>query len=68
MCNYWTNFAKNGDPNGLDADGTPMPTWTRFTADSKQNMNFFDEIAMSSGPYSERRRFLVEINKKALGI
>ena len=25
MCNYWTNFAKNGDPNGNDKDGTPMP-------------------------------------------
>ena len=31
MCNYWTNFAKSGDPNGLDADGTPMPKWTPYT-------------------------------------
>ncbi|MBR5108689.1 MAG: carboxylesterase family protein [Clostridia bacterium] len=27
MCNYWTNFAKNGDPNGPDSDGRPMPDW-----------------------------------------
>ena len=27
MCNYWTNFARSGDPNGPDADGTPMPDW-----------------------------------------
>ena len=27
MCNYWTNFAKTGDPNGPDQDGTPMPDW-----------------------------------------
>lgn len=27
MCNYWTNFAKYGDPNGLDNDGKPMPAW-----------------------------------------
>ena len=27
MCNYWTNFAKTGDPNGLDDDGRPMPYW-----------------------------------------
>lgn len=25
MCNYWTNFAKTGNPNGKDADGVPMP-------------------------------------------
>ena len=27
MCNYWTNFAKTGDPNGPDGDGRPMPQW-----------------------------------------
>ena len=27
MCNYWTNFAKTGDPNGPDDDGKPMPQW-----------------------------------------
>lgn len=27
MCNYWTNFARTGNPNGLDCDGTPLPEW-----------------------------------------
>lgn len=27
MCNYWANFIKTGNPNGDDADGTPMPEW-----------------------------------------
>ena len=27
MCNYWTNFAKTGNPNGMDQDGTPLPEW-----------------------------------------
>ncbi len=27
MCNYWTNFAKSGNPNGPDNDGAPMPQW-----------------------------------------
>ena len=31
MCNYWTNFAKTGDPNGKDADGTPMPQRRAYT-------------------------------------
>ena len=33
MCNCWANFAKTGDPNGLDADGTPMPEWRPLTAE-----------------------------------
>ena len=31
MCNYWTNSAKNGNPNGLDQDGTIMPEWKSST-------------------------------------
>jgi para-nitrobenzyl esterase len=31
MCNYWANFIKTGDPNGEDADGTPMPQWKPYT-------------------------------------
>ena len=27
MCNYWTNFARTGNPNGNDNDGRPMPYW-----------------------------------------
>jgi len=35
MCNYWTNFARTGDPNGPDADGTPMPEWKSATPEDK---------------------------------
>jgi para-nitrobenzyl esterase len=31
MCNYWANFVKCGNPNGLDADGSPMPEWRPYT-------------------------------------
>jgi para-nitrobenzyl esterase len=27
MMSYWTNFAKNGDPNGVDGEGRPLPVW-----------------------------------------
>jgi para-nitrobenzyl esterase len=30
MMDYWTNFAKNGDPNGVDAKGVPLPTWPKY--------------------------------------
>jgi para-nitrobenzyl esterase len=35
MSSYWTNFAKNGDPNGPG-----LPAWPPFTASSQQVMYF----------------------------
>ncbi|MCD8010180.1 MAG: carboxylesterase family protein [Lachnospiraceae bacterium] len=32
-CDYWTNFIKNGDPNGED-----LPTWTPYTKENPQVM------------------------------
>ena len=44
MCNYWTNFAKTGNPNGLDQDGTPMPEWKTYSREEPNQMLFFDEV------------------------
>lgn len=40
MCNYWANFIKNGNPNGDDADGSPMPQWTPYTTKTPCSMIF----------------------------
>ena len=37
---YLTNFAKTGNPNGLDFDGEPLPTWLPFTEESPREMRF----------------------------
>ena len=29
MCDYWTNFIKNGDPNGKGYDGNELPEWKK---------------------------------------
>jgi para-nitrobenzyl esterase len=51
MCNYWTNFAKSGNPNGLDADGTPMPQWQPYNNQDKTGLILGNEIKMqTSGP------------------
>ena len=42
MCNYWANFIRCGDPNGMDADGTPMPVWKPCTAKEPACMVFGD--------------------------
>lgn len=40
MCNYWSNFIKNGNPNGKDADGTEMPDWKPYEVNQKCDMVF----------------------------
>lgn len=40
MCNYWSNFVKTGDPNGNDADGTPMPLWLPYKEKQRCDMVF----------------------------
>ncbi len=48
VCNYWTNFAKTGDPNGADDDGALMPVWEPYTAASPRAMEFRQTPAMGS--------------------
>ena len=30
MMSYWTNFAKTGDPNGVDGEGHRLPEWPKY--------------------------------------
>ena len=43
MCNYWTNFARTGDPNGSDANGAQMPEWLPYQKDQRKVMFFGDK-------------------------
>ena len=61
MCNYWTNFAKTGDPNGKDADGTDMPEWKPVSADYREAMFFGDEtIGMTEDMRTELEEVLIK--------
>ncbi len=46
MCNYWVNFIKTGNPNGQDADGSPMPEWIPYTDKQPSEMLFETEGAV----------------------
>lgn len=59
MCNYWTNFAKNDNPNGPDADGTPMPEWNAYTLETPDSMFFGDVPQMEHGGQSAIMQFLI---------
>ncbi|MBQ3412296.1 MAG: carboxylesterase family protein [Oscillospiraceae bacterium] len=63
MCNYWTNFAKTGDPNGNDADGTPMPVWEKFTNENPRSIMFEDTVFMQKEP--ERPAIQLLLSKAA---
>ncbi len=67
MCNYWTNFAKTGDPNGNDSDGTPMPKWEKYTLESPKGINFFDDIAMEETGRDPIEQYVLELNLDKLG-
>jgi len=60
MCNYWTNFAKTGDPNGPDNDGAPMPVWEKFTNEDPRSMMFEDTSFMQTEPERPAVKLLLE--------
>jgi len=47
MQQYWTNFARNGDPNGPG-----LPVWSKYNATTKQSMEFANDGPV---PRTERR-------------
>ena len=67
ICNYLTNFIKTGDPNGNDADGTPMPEWIPYTKENKAGMEFTPNGPVPTVRDSEFGEFIKEwINEKSL--
>lgn len=66
MCNYWTNFAKCGNPNGLDADGTPMPEWKPFTKENPHGIYFGDAPYMDVDGTDKINQFVADHDCKYL--
>lgn len=59
MCNYWANFIKTGDPNGLDSTGEPQTTWKPHTKDDINNLIFADTVEASTSS-NDLLEFLVQ--------
>jgi len=51
MCDYWVNFIRNGDPNGLDSQDKELPLWPAVTTDNPYRMVFTD--TSKSMPWAE---------------
>jgi para-nitrobenzyl esterase len=62
VARYWTNFIKNGDPNG---DG--LPFWEPCTSKDSAVMLLGDETGMAAIPNAERMTFAAEYFSRWLG-
>jgi len=60
MCNYWANFIRGGDPNGLDSTGDPLPRWEPYTEEAPYAMVFGDKPVFIREQPGELMRFLVD--------
>ena len=60
MCNYWANFIKNGDPNGIDITGEEQPYWAPYTAEEPYGMLFGDKPEFLREKPDELMEFLVD--------
>jgi para-nitrobenzyl esterase len=65
MCNYWANFIRSGDPNGLDADGSEMPLWKPFADAEPNRILFCDTVTTDCKEPSEIMRFLLRQYRKS---
>jgi para-nitrobenzyl esterase len=54
---YWTNFARTGDPNGVDAEGQRLPLWPTYNAQEQWQVMHLDAHAVAI-PDGWRGRYL----------
>lgn len=45
MCDYFANFIKFGNPNGLGIGGRPLPEWQPYSLQNKEEMEFLSKGA-----------------------
>lgn len=60
MCDYWCNFIKTGNPNGIDSQGEILPDWPSFDPELPMRMDFSSIAASENCPASALERFLLD--------
>ena len=60
MCDYWCNYIKTGDPNGLDSHGNPLPLWPKLTEETPARMLFADTAKPVAWPKTELEELLLK--------
>lgn len=60
MCDYWVNFIRSGDPNGVDSQGKTLPLWPELDAANPAWMVFADNANPQKWQAGELEQFLLE--------
>ena len=60
MCDYWVNFIRTGDPNGVDSQGKMLPLWPELTVDQPVWMVFGDKAAPQRWEADKLEAFLLK--------
>ncbi len=60
MCDYWCNFIRTGDPNGMDSQDQPLPAWPAFEQKDPAWMVFGRTPAAEKWQCSELEQLLVD--------
>lgn len=67
MCDYWVNFMKNGDPNGMGSDTEELPYWGAYSEENRFEMIFTKDGAKArNNKESDFIKFLVQIAKESM--
>jgi para-nitrobenzyl esterase len=60
LCNYWANFIRTGEPNGIDSTGLELPHWEPYTTEAPYGMLFRDQPEYNREQPDEFMQFLVQ--------
>ena len=60
MCDYWVNFIRTGDPNGVDSQGKMLPLWPELTVNQPAWMVFGDKAAPQRWEADKLENFLLK--------
>ncbi len=60
MCDYWCNFIRTGDPNGMGSDGETLPGWPALDPKAPVRMAFAGPATPEECPASPLVRFLMD--------
>ena len=60
MCDYWVNFIRTGDPNGLDSQGRELPRWEALTEAHPSRMSFAETAAPEDWKLEDLEEMLLD--------
>lgn len=60
MCDYFANFIKTGNPNGMGSDGVMLPTWNKYSRDDRNEMEFTADGPVAKEDISDYKDFLAQ--------